>query len=76
MVEYSIDVQVDNIEAALQHRMEDADKIETKGTPGFSAVRTILLSSKKLSRVHEQLSKKHEPKYQQNSLFLSKQDWD
>ena len=50
-VEFSVDVQVDNIEAAFQNRMEEADKYQdNKGqTPGFSAVRTILMASKKLS---------------------------
>ena len=50
-VEFSVDVQVDNIEAALQHPMEEADKYQDNKdqTPGFSAVRTILMASKKLS---------------------------
>ena len=50
-VEFSVDVQVDNIEAALHHRMEEADKYQDNKdqTPGFSAVRTILMASKKLS---------------------------
>lgn len=77
-VEFSVDVHFDNIEAALQHRIEEADKYQVnKGqTPEFSAVRTILMASKKLSKVHEMLSKHNEPDFQSNMLWLTKADWE
>lgn len=57
--------------------MEDAGAIEgTKGTPGFSAVRSILLRSQEINRIHERLSLKREPQFQHHSNFLSKQEWE
>ena len=42
----SVNVQVDRIEEAFQHNMEDLGAVDgTRGTPGFSAVRNILVNS-------------------------------
>ena len=57
--------------------MEDASEIVgTKGTPGFSAVRNILLSSQELARTHKRLSLKREPHYEQAVHYVNKAEWE